>query len=300
MKPSCSFLYFYFTVYFLLILRMPLTKAEADNNKMNAQIAPLVIAVKGSISDRFPFALTIISIFCNVMIETSASIKLIDRSNLIRSSADCNLFSLLKEPFHSAEDELVGDLDHFVHRDLLSVLHPLTVGVQHGVVDKAHQDFFLIIIELMIFLRLAPRRVCYFICHLVTDRVIAPSAGDFFVGESLLGRIEEKRAAHLVEVVGQGIVLHTLQKTSGQLRLHFGKQKIERFIVMIKGLFIHLAVSGGAAAEKQTEAAFRSAREVFYALGSKAAPSVVAEACVHRRHHQSVFYLYVADHNRLA
>ena len=55
-----------------------------------------------------------------------------------------------KEFFHAAEDELVGDVDHLVHRDFLSVLNPFAVGVQRGVVDKTHQDFLFIVVELLI------------------------------------------------------------------------------------------------------------------------------------------------------
>ena len=76
--------------------------------------------------------------------------------------------------------------------------------------------------------------------HFVADRVIVAAAGDFFIRQSLLGRVNEKLTVHLVEVVGQGIILHALQKACGQLRLHFSEQKIERFIVMIKGLFVDL------------------------------------------------------------
>ena len=63
-------------------------KAETDKSKMTIQTAPLVIAVRASISGMVSFVLTIIRVFCRVSIETSASIKLIVRSSRIRPLPD--------------------------------------------------------------------------------------------------------------------------------------------------------------------------------------------------------------------
>ena len=53
------------------------------------------MAVKGRRSDRFPLAITIISVFCRVRMDTSASIKEIVRSKRISLSADLRrLFKL--------------------------------------------------------------------------------------------------------------------------------------------------------------------------------------------------------------
>ena len=73
--------------------------------------------------------------------------------------------SSFKEFFHAAEDELVGDIDHLVHRDLLSVLNPFAVGVQRGVFDEAYQDLLFIVVELLILLMMKhypSQAVCMF------------------------------------------------------------------------------------------------------------------------------------------
>ena len=66
-------------------------------NNVIFRIAALVIAVRVSISEPSPFKFTMISVFCSVRTDTSASIKLIVRSRRTRLSADLFLFFRLTD-----------------------------------------------------------------------------------------------------------------------------------------------------------------------------------------------------------
>ena len=83
------------TDYSLLFkLTTPLIIAATESASTASMIAALVMADKVSISELSLFIFTMISVFCNVRTDTSASMKLIVRSR--RTSLSDDLFLLLR------------------------------------------------------------------------------------------------------------------------------------------------------------------------------------------------------------